>query len=162
MQNLRKMQADLEKSEENDKRRLEGRAQVLESQVEDLRGQLNRERDLLRHAQFQKDSELRTLRERLDKAVRRPSSRRDGHALTTCFPQTHDLGTTREQLVAAQTSQTHLQERVDDLSKQLQASHERLAVYERRPSAVNGAAALSTELPREQQLESEVAELRYV
>ncbi|KZV92725.1 hypothetical protein EXIGLDRAFT_836242 [Exidia glandulosa HHB12029] len=141
MQNLRKMQADLEKSEENDKRRLEARAQNLEMQVEELRQQLNKERDLLRHAQFQKDAELRTLRERLDRA-------------------SQDLSSTREQLVAAQTSQTHLQERVDDLSKQLQGSQERLSVYERRPSAVNGAIGSMTGLSQEQQLEAEVAELR--
>ena len=68
---------------------------------------------------------------------------------------------TREYLVAAETSKTHLEERVEQLSRQLQGNEETLSVYERRASGVNGIASRQDEdLSREQQLEAEVAELR--
>lgn len=110
---------------------------------EDLRKQLTKERDTLRGISFSKDTELTKLRERTDKAVQ-------------------DLATTRESLVAAQTTQTHLQERVDDLSKQLQAAQEKLAVFEHRPGATGPTRPVNEDLSREQQLELEVADLRLV
>ncbi|KAH7096803.1 hypothetical protein BKA62DRAFT_833732 [Auriculariales sp. MPI-PUGE-AT-0066] len=142
MGNLRKMQADLEKAEEGDKRRLEARVVGLEGTVEEVRGQLARERDVARAAQFQRENEARAMREKMDKA-------------------TADLGVTREHLVAAQTSQTHLQARVDDLSKQLSAAQERLAVYDRRPAAsASASAAAGLTSADAGQLETEVADLR--
>ena len=75
--------------------------------------------------------------------------------------QIQELGKTRESLVAAETSKTHLEERVEQLSRQLQGNEEKLSVYERRVSGVNGIASRQDEdLSREQQLEAEVAELR--
>ena len=70
MASLRKMQSDLMMAEEGDKRRWEARATGLEETVEELRGQLGRERELVRSAQWQKDSEVKVLREKVDKAVR--------------------------------------------------------------------------------------------
>ena len=75
--------------------------------------------------------------------------------------QTQELSKTREQLVAAETSKKHLEERVEQLSRQLQGNEEKLAVYERRASGVDSVATrIDEDLSREQQLESEVAELR--
>lgn len=77
--------------------------------------------------------------------------------------QTAQLSQARESLVGAETSKLHLQERIDQLTRQLQGNEEKLAVYERRPSITNGAAPTTEQdLPREQQLEQEVAELRLV
>lgn len=63
--------------------------------------------------------------------------------------------------MAAETSKTHLEERVQHLNRQLEGNEEKLAVYERRASGVNGIAQrVDEDMPREQQLEAEVAELR--
>lgn len=75
--------------------------------------------------------------------------------------QTQELANTRESLVAAETSQVHLQQRADDLSRQLEASFEKLSVYERRPGATTNTTASSLEgRSREELLEAEVAELK--
>ncbi|EPQ51089.1 hypothetical protein GLOTRDRAFT_66309 [Gloeophyllum trabeum ATCC 11539] len=142
MVNVQRMHHDLEQSGQNDRRRLENQIQTLERQTEDLRSQLAREREAVRHLSLQKDVELKELQTRLDKAL-------------------EDLSKTRESLVGAETSNKHFQERLDDLTRQLQGNEEKLAVYERRSSAVNGIAHHADEnLSREQQLEAEVAELR--
>lgn len=74
-----------------------------------------------------------------------------------------ELSKARESLVGAETSRTHLQERVEELSRQLQGNQEKLSVYERRPSSVGGLPqSAANESAREHQFESEVAELRYV
>lgn len=71
------------------------------------------------------------------------------------------MSKTRESLVAAETSQTHMQERVDDLSKRLDASQEKLSVYERRQNGIPGISSYELEgRSTEEQLEAEVADLR--
>jgi len=67
-------------------------------------------------------------------------------------------------LVKAETSKTHLEQRVEELSRNLQGDAEKLAVYERRSSAVNGAAYQTSAEggSQGQQLEAEVADLRQV
>lgn len=87
MGNVQKMHNDLERSGENDRRRLEGQLHMLENQTlachfpwlgtqltlltlrQDLRTQLSQERDSVRHISLQKDIELKELQARLDKAV---------------------------------------------------------------------------------------------
>jgi nucleoprotein TPR len=74
-----------------------------------------------------------------------------------------DLSKARESLVGAETSRKHLQERVDELSRQLQGNEEKLSVYERRSTAVGAVSqGGDKDLSREQQFEAEVAELRWV
>lgn len=51
---------------------------------------------------------------------------------------------------------------MEDLTRQLQGNDEKLAVYERRSSIGGLAHHMDQDLTREQQLEGEVAELRYV
>ena len=71
------------------------------------------------------------------------------------------MAQTRESLVVAETSKKHLEEQVEQLTRQLQGNEEKLAVYERRASGVNGIAQRTDgDMSREQQLEAEVAELR--
>lgn len=77
--------------------------------------------------------------------------------------QSEEHAKTREALVSAQTSKTHLEESVERLSRQLQGNEEKLAVYERRTSGITGTIQpVDQSLSQEQQLESEVAELRLV
>ncbi|KII91087.1 hypothetical protein PLICRDRAFT_28915 [Plicaturopsis crispa FD-325 SS-3] len=142
MANVQRMHNDMERSSENDRRRLETQMNMLESQTQDLRAQISQERDTVRHLSLQKEIELKELQARLDKT-------------------TQELSKTRESLVGAETSKKHLEERVEELTRQLQGNEEKLAVYERRTTGVNGVAQqVDTNLSREQQLESEVAELR--
>ncbi|KAG5646523.1 hypothetical protein DXG03_003290 [Asterophora parasitica] len=141
MVNVQKMHNDLERSGENDRRRLENQLQALENQTQDLRTQLSHERDTVRHITLQKDIELKELQSRLDKTLQ-------------------EFSNTRAALVGAETSKKHLGERVEDLTRLLHGNEEKLAVYERRSSAVGGVAQSDPDLSREQQLEVEVAELR--
>ncbi|KAF8718325.1 hypothetical protein AX14_011889 [Amanita brunnescens Koide BX004] len=72
-----------------------------------------------------------------------------------------DLLRTRESLVGAETSKKHLEERVADFNRQIQGNEEKLSVYERKRAADRGISNnLGQDTNREQQLESEVAELR--
>ncbi|TFK40767.1 hypothetical protein BDQ12DRAFT_679995 [Crucibulum laeve] len=141
MANVQKMHNDLERSGENDRRRLESQLQMLEGQTQDLRSQVNQERDAVRHLSLQKEIELKEIQTRLDKNAQ-------------------ELSKTREALVSAETSKRHLEERVEDLTRQLKGNEEKLAVYERRPTSGGVAQGVDQDQTREQQLEAEVAELR--
>ncbi|KDR82878.1 hypothetical protein GALMADRAFT_58080 [Galerina marginata CBS 339.88] len=141
MSNVQKMHNDLERSGENDRRRLESQLQMLEGQTQDLRRQVVQERDSARHLTLQKELESKELQNRLDKL-------------------TQEFSRTRESLVEAQTNRKHLQEKVDDLTKQLKGNEEKLSVYERRPGTAGTAQPADQDASREQQLETEVAELR--
>lgn len=142
MGNVQKMHNDLERSGENDRRRLENQLQMLEGQTQDLRTQLSQERDAVRQLSLQKDIEAKELQNRLDKMV-------------------SEVSKTREALVGAETSKKHLEQRVEELNKRLQGNEEKLAVYERRTTAASGPIQSPDHaLSREQQLEAEVAELR--
>ncbi|KAJ3573187.1 hypothetical protein NP233_g2600 [Leucocoprinus birnbaumii] len=139
--NVQKMHNDLERSGENDRRRLESQLQILESQTQDLRAQLTRERDTVRNLQLQKELDLKDLQNRLDKVA-------------------EEYARNRENLLAAEMTKKHLEEKVDDMKKRLQGNEEKLAVYERRTGSVSVPQNTDENLSREQQLESEVAELR--
>ena len=63
----------------------------------------------------------------------------------------------------AETDRKHLQERVNDLTKQVRTSEEKLSVHERRTgsTSVGGTVAVSSSDSEDaQQLRSELAELR--
>lgn len=103
--------------------------------------QLLLERNALRHVTLQKDSGLTDLQIRW---YAPPSLWRDArpHIL-----QIEQIFQVRESFVGPETSKVHLQERIDQLTRQL-------AVYECRPSVANGTApAIEEDLPHEQQLE---------
>ncbi|KAJ7600871.1 hypothetical protein C8J56DRAFT_1019894 [Mycena floridula] len=142
MGNVQKMHIDLERSGENERRRLESQLQLLESQIQDLRGQVSHERDSSRNISLQKDIDLKELQMRLDRTAQ-------------------ELSRTRESLIGAETSQKHMEERIADLTKQLQGNEEKLAVYERRPGSGHVHSSIANQdMSHEQQLEAEVAELR--
>lgn len=73
-----------------------------------------------------------------------------------------EFSKTREALIEAQTSRKHLEEKVDDLVKQAKGNEEKLAVYERRSASSGTLHPVDPDMTREQQLETEVAELRFV
>ncbi|KAL1742749.1 hypothetical protein HDZ31DRAFT_42546 [Schizophyllum fasciatum] len=140
--NVQKMNAALEGAERGERSRLESEVRMLEQQTKDLREQVHQERDALRQTSLQKDLEQRELQSRLERAAQEQAK-------------------TRESLVAAETSKKHLEDRVGDLSRELQGNLEKLAVYERHgtvsgsPGATSGAAAGDAD-----GLQAEVAELR--
>ncbi|KAI6151410.1 hypothetical protein EDD17DRAFT_1636802 [Pisolithus thermaeus] len=140
--NVQRIHGDLERSGENDRKRLETQIQMMESRTQELKVQLSQERETIRHVTLQRDIDMRDLQARVDKT-------------------TEQLAQARESLVGAETSKTHLQDRVEQLTRQLQGNEEKLAVYERRVSGTSTVTTFPTrDLPREQQLEQEVAELR--
>ncbi|KAI0087040.1 hypothetical protein BDY19DRAFT_324018 [Irpex rosettiformis] len=142
MTNVQRMHSDMEQSGENDRRRLESQIVMLENQTQELRTQLNEERESARHATLLKDLELKELRTRIDKT-------------------NEDYAKTRELLAVAETNKAHLDDKVEQLTRQLRGNEEKLAVYERRPTGAQGAVQrMDEDLTHEQQLEAEVAELR--
>ncbi|KIK69700.1 hypothetical protein GYMLUDRAFT_519506 [Collybiopsis luxurians FD-317 M1] len=141
MTNVQRMHSELERSGENDRRRLESQLQLLENQTQDLRSQVAQERESVRTLSLQKDVEVRDLQNRLNKSAQ-------------------ELAKTRESLVIAETSKIHLEERVGDLTKHLTGNEEKLAVYERRGGTQSTSLERSSNMSQEQQLETEVAELR--
>jgi nucleoprotein TPR len=144
MDNVKNMHSELERANENDRRRLERQVQMLETQSQDLKKQLGEERENLRHITLQREIEVKELRANLDKNL-------------------EALSLTRESLAKAETSKTHLEERIESLSRQLQGNEEKLAVYERRGSTTGvsaSAAAAASDMSREQQLEAELADIR--
>lgn len=88
MSNINRMHRDLEQTVQNDKRRLETQVQLLESQTyvinkntlhyfdylfvyfsQDLKTQLAKEREQVRHVSLKRELDTKELQERIDKAV---------------------------------------------------------------------------------------------
>ncbi|KAH9035766.1 hypothetical protein EDB85DRAFT_841962 [Lactarius pseudohatsudake] len=69
MANVQKMHNDIERSSENDRRRLESQIQLLEHQSQDSRQQLNEERQNVRRVTLQREVETKELRNAIDNQV---------------------------------------------------------------------------------------------
>ncbi|KAG9002479.1 hypothetical protein FRB94_003839 [Tulasnella sp. JGI-2019a] len=134
------VQSDAHRAAETDRRRLESQLQSSDGQMQDLRNQLSKELDRSRHLSMQREAEVRELHTKIEMATR-------------------EVSTTREQLIVAQTNEKHLTARVEDLVRTLEGLNEKLGVYERRPSTVNGAGG-SRDISSAEELQKEVAELR--
>lgn len=81
------------------------------------------------------------------------------------FLKVENLSKSREALVEAETSRKHLQERVEQLTKQVQMNEEKLAVYERRTSSTSGTVEMTSNMAVDEpgsieQLQLELAEAR--
>lgn len=178
MVNLKKMQADLEHSGDNDRRRLEKRLEMIESQacvfvfwflgLELIASTVK----ICAHNSHKNGILVDMLLFRkiwISKICKCVSRKRyvDGYfplevIKELCF-QALDMSKTREALASAETSKKHLEERVEELHRQLKGNEEKLAVYERRPLAGSGSVpSTQPDTGKEEQLESEVAELRYI
>ncbi|BGP27784.1 nucleoprotein TPR [Rhodotorula toruloides] len=135
MRNLQTMQNELERGSNDARRRLEEQVTRLETQAAELKERLNQEADTNRQLALRKEIESKSFQERIDKL-------------------NADYAETREKLVAAETSQQHLEQRVQDLVLQVEAKEEKLAVYEGR------SASGETSQSAEEQLQVTVADLR--
>ncbi|KAL8279842.1 hypothetical protein RQP46_007692 [Phenoliferia psychrophenolica] len=135
-ENLQTMQSEVERSGIDSRRRLEEHITRLEAQISELKERVAQETDAGRQLALRKELEGKAFQDRIDR-------------LTT------DHQETREQLIAAQTSKDHLDQRISDLNFQLAAKEEKLSVYEGR-----GTGSDNPERTREEQLEASVAELR--
>ncbi|BGP43630.1 Protein mlp1 [Rhodotorula kratochvilovae] len=137
MRNLQTMQNELERSGNDARRRLEEQVARLEAQAAELKDKLNQESDSNRQLALRKEIESKTFQERIDKL-------------------SSDHASTREQLIAAKTSQEHLEQRVRDLVLQVEAKEEKLAIFEGRGAGGEGDANRTVE----EQLQVTVADLR--
>ncbi|KAJ8468503.1 hypothetical protein ONZ51_g9602 [Trametes cubensis] len=124
MANVQRMHNDLERSGENDRRRMDSQIKLLEDQNQDLRTQLSQEREAVRRVTLQRDLDLKELQNKMEKT-------------------SQELSKTRESLVAAETSKKHLEERVEQLTRQLQGNEEKLAVSALKVAEVDLASARS-------------------
>jgi nucleoprotein TPR len=134
---------------------------MLISSSQDLRAQVVQERDSARHLSLQKELELKELQARLEKKVIYFYSVFSYSTAYHFWVQAQEFAKTREALVEAQTSRKHLEEKVEGLTRQLKGNEEKLSVYERRPGLDGVAQIVDQDASREQQLEAEVAELRF-
>ena len=122
----------------------------------ELKDKLNQETDATRQLALRKELDAKSYQERLDRLVS-PDSLRP--AMLTADPnlsQTAEHSATRESLVSASTSKEHLEQRVAELTIQITAKEEKLAIYEGRGN--RGADDPSRSI--EEQLEVTVADLR--
>ncbi|KZS93210.1 hypothetical protein SISNIDRAFT_104297 [Sistotremastrum niveocremeum HHB9708] len=114
--NIQKMHHDLEMSGQSDRRRMEGQIQSMDLQLQDLRAQVTREREISRNLSLQKDVETRELHLRLDQT-------------------TSDLGSAKQSLIKVEADYSHAKARIDELLKEVETAREKLSVYERHPGA---------------------------
>jgi nucleoprotein TPR len=126
VRNAQLMQADLERSTSDIRRRLESQVERLEEQNKDLAQRASKAEEGQRHITLRHDVETTELRSKLERA-------------------TADLARVREELAVAKTSVQHLTTRSDELQRQVDAKDEKLAVYERRGGAgvVSGSGAVN-------------------
>ncbi|SCV74494.1 BQ2448_8135 [Microbotryum intermedium] len=140
MRNLQSMQNEVERSGNDARRRLENQVTRLESQASDLKSRLDTETEASRQLSLRKDFESKQYQERLDKLQ-------------------GEYSTTREKLVEAETSRTHLDLRVQDLQLQVTAREEKLAIYEGRSAAARAGGG-DPSLSATEQLEISLADVR--
>lgn len=134
--NLQAMQGELERSEADAKRRLQQQLEDVESDVKDVKSRLAEAESELRHANLRKELDAKDYQTKIDKL-------------------TSDYHTSREQTVEAKTRAESLQSKVDDLTRQLAAKDDRLAIYEKKSVDTTGSS-----INREQQREIELADVR--
>ncbi|TKY85042.1 hypothetical protein EX895_006122 [Sporisorium graminicola] len=139
------MQTELEQGGRDIKSRLEQDVKRLEEINEDLRSRLAAEQDLYRQLSLRREIETKDLQSRIDLS-------------------SSELSSAREALAIARTSADHTQLRVEDLTRQLESTQEKLGIYERRDQLSRDPVAFraqaDVELSREEQLEIELADLK--
>lgn len=143
LRSAQSMQSDLERSSAEVRRRLEAQIEKLEEQTRDLRDRATKEEEAHRQTSLRREVETTELRSKLDRA-------------------TEDLAKVREEVAVTKNSVQHLTSRCEDLQKQVESKDEKLAVYERRSNINNAGNNLSasSDLPKEQQLQVEIADLK--
>ena len=144
LQNISATHADMERSANEHRRRLEAQMARLEQDNKAMRDRTTKVEEEARFLGLRKEVETKELQARIEKA-------------------TGETATVREQLAITTTSLTHLQSKATELQKQLNAREEKLAVFEKHTAtaASNGAAAAGgIDANRERELEITMADLR--
>lgn len=131
------MHNELEKSGSDARARLEEQIGRLQRDLQSSKDRLSQEIENARQVALRRELEGKEYQERIDK-------------LNTEY---HEA---REGLINAKNAASRSEERADSLARQVAAYEEKLAVYEGRRMQSGGDSSLS----REQQLETQVAELR--
>lgn len=137
MRNLQSMQSELERSSRDSRSRYDTQVSNLEENIKTLKEDLTHESDQHKQLSLRREIESKEYQNRIDKL-------------------TNELHASKENVVEYRTTRDHLQVRVGDLTQQLKSKEERLAVFENR----NG--GTRSDLSTEQQLQIEIAELRWV
>lgn len=142
MSNLQSMHNELERSGSEARSRLDATISRLQTELDSTKERLSQESETSRQISLRKELETKEFQSRIDK-------------LTADY---HDA---REVLLATKNRAERAEERSEAMARQIAAYEEKLAVYEGRRSsggATNG--GTSSSISREQQLESQVADLR--
>lgn len=137
MRNLQSMHNELEKSGTDAKLRLEEQVARLQREVQISKDRLSQETENARQAALRRELEGKEYQERIDKL-------------------TSEYHEAREALINANNAAMRSEERAESLARQIAAYEEKLAVYEGRRASAGGDSSLN----REQQLETQVADLR--
>ncbi|OCK81180.1 hypothetical protein K432DRAFT_404025 [Lepidopterella palustris CBS 459.81] len=145
---LQNLQNERELSESENRRRLQSRAEFLESELQSVKRKLDDEVEDGKKAALRREYEQEQTRTRIDDLVK-------------------SLGNAREELIAAKTQRDQLQARVDEMKIELRNAEERAqALYPRPTPRINGntdmtASAVNADgLSREQELAIEISDLK--
>lgn len=138
MRNLQAMHNELDRTGNEVRQRLEENIARLNKELENTKDRLSQEVDAGRQTALRRELEGRELQEKIEK-------------LST------DYHETREAYLNAKNVSERAVERAEAMQRQVAAYEEKLAVYEgRRGQSSDGASSLS----REQQLETQLADIR--
>ncbi|KAF9915750.1 hypothetical protein BX616_005476 [Lobosporangium transversale] len=135
LQTVQNMTNELERGNEQTKRRLENAVASKEQEVETLREKLKEESENGKRLRDRRDIETKEWQTRIDTLQAEYQS-------------------SREALIAAKTSLEHTNAKVEDLNKQIKSREDQLAVYQQKPAGTE-----SSEATREEQLQAQVVQL---
>lgn len=140
MRNLQAMHNELDRTGNEARQRLEEHVARLSKELEITKDRLSQEVESGRQIALRREVEGRELQEKIEK-------------VTTEYHET------REAYLSAKNASERAVERSEAMQRQVAAYEEKLAVYEgRRGQTGEGASSLS----REQQLETQLADIRFV
>ncbi|KAI1306753.1 hypothetical protein EDD11_004679 [Mortierella claussenii] len=135
LQTVQNMTNELERGNEQTKRRLESSVTSKEQEVETLKEKLKEEVESGKRLRDRREIEAKEWQTKIDTLQ-------------------SEYQSSREALIAAKTSLEHTNAKVEDLAKQIKSREDQLAVYQQKPSGTE-----STEATREEQLQAQVVQL---
>lgn len=139
MRNLQAMHNELDRTGNEARQRLEETVSRLSKELEITKDRLSQEMETGRQVALRREVETRELQQKIEKVS----------------AEYHEA---REAYLSAKNTSERASERSEAMHRQVAAYEEKLAVYEgRRGQTGDGASSLS----REQQLEAELADIRY-
>lgn len=149
MADLQNLQNERELADSENRRRLQSRAETLETELDATKKKLENEVEEAKKAALRREYDQDQSRTRIDDLVK-------------------SLSNVREELVAAKTTRDQLQARVDEMKIELRAAEERAQALQPRPTPrveetsadENAQSANDDSLSREQELSLEIAELK--